>query len=175
MAVDRWLPVVGFEGYYEVSDRGHVRSVGRTVTRRNGSPIPVRSRVLKPFRMGGHLAILLERHPVRRRARVSNLVLEAFVRPRRDNTAARHKDGDIDNNALSNLSWGSLKGRNASAKKTHCPEGHEYTLANTYVIPSTGGRMCRTCRTTKHNEAMKDKRHKARNLASTDGGSHHGN
>lgn len=29
---------------------------------------------------------------------------------------------------------------------THCPEGHEMTEENTYRIPSTGGRMCRQCR-----------------------------
>lgn len=30
------------------------------------------------------------------------------------------------------------------ASKTHCPRGHEYTEANTYIAP-TGGRLCRTC------------------------------
>lgn len=30
--------------------------------------------------------------------------------------------------------------------KTHCPRGHEYTPANTYLIPSSGGRACRACK-----------------------------
>ena len=30
--------------------------------------------------------------------------------------------------------------------KTHCSEGHEYTLANTYVYPRNGARACRVCR-----------------------------
>lgn len=30
-------------------------------------------------------------------------------------------------------------------KKTHCPQKHEYTEANTYVHPVTGHRSCRTC------------------------------
>lgn len=29
--------------------------------------------------------------------------------------------------------------------KTHCPQGHEYTLKNTYIYPITGKRACRTC------------------------------
>lgn len=38
-----------------------------------------------------------------------------------------------------------------NAKRTHCPQGHEYTAENTYVIPPNksnpnGGRQCRTCR-----------------------------
>ena len=32
-----------------------------------------------------------------------------------------------------------------NAAKTHCPQGHPYDEANTYVIPSNGGRMCRAC------------------------------
>lgn len=32
----KWLPVVGWEGYYEVSDQGQVRSVERVVTYRDG-------------------------------------------------------------------------------------------------------------------------------------------
>ena len=39
----------------------------------------------------------------------------------------------------------STKGRNHNTVKTHCPQGHEYTLQNTYVRPSKGTRKCRTC------------------------------
>lgn len=34
-------------------------------------------------------------------------------------------------------------GRNA--RKTHCPNGHEYDEANTYLHPDHGSRMCRAC------------------------------
>lgn len=36
-----------------------------------------------------------------------------------------------------------LNGRNAA--KTHCPQNHPYDEDNTYVVPSSGGRACRTC------------------------------
>jgi len=32
-----------------------------------------------------------------------------------------------------------------AARATHCPSGHPYNEANTYVSPSTGWRRCRTC------------------------------
>jgi len=41
-----------------------------------------------------------------------------------------------------------LRGRTvtaANAAKTHCPQGHPYDAANTYIYPSTGGRGCRAC------------------------------
>ena len=33
-----------------------------------------------------------------------------------------------------------------SRSKTHCPHGHPYNDENTYVVPSTGERVCRTCK-----------------------------
>lgn len=32
-----------------------------------------------------------------------------------------------------------------NARKTHCPNGHEYTSENTYILPSKGWRRCRAC------------------------------
>lgn len=37
------------------------------------------------------------------------------------------------------------RGRNPRSEKTHCPQGHPYDEANTYVSPR-GGRFCRICR-----------------------------
>lgn len=34
---------------------------------------------------------------------------------------------------------------NGFATRTHCPRGHEYTEANTYIQPSNGSRRCRAC------------------------------
>ena len=41
-----------------------------------------------------------------------------------------------------------------NAAKTHCPQGHEYTPENTYVLPKQGARRCRTCA-----KAWSDARH----------------
>jgi hypothetical protein len=37
------------------------------------------------------------------------------------------------------------KGRHPQANKTHCPRGHEYTAATTYVRPDGKGTFCRVC------------------------------
>lgn len=42
---------------------------------------------------------------------------------------------------------------NGFATRTHCPLGHEYTEANTYVNPTTRSRQCRTCAKTRWNAA----------------------
>lgn len=40
-----------------------------------------------------------------------------------------------------------------AAERTHCPAGHEYDEANTYIAPKTGERGCRACRKQRSAEA----------------------
>lgn len=51
------------------------------------------------------------------------------------------------------------KGRHWQSKKTHCPQGHEYTPENT-KIQTKGGRVCRTCQRV-YNAARRKKTRKS--------------
>jgi hypothetical protein len=46
----------------------------------------------------------------------------------------------------------------ARARRTHCPNGHEYTEENTYIDPGKGFRQCRQCRRERNRAALKAKR-----------------
>ena len=46
---------------------------------------------------------------------------------------------------LDNMRDKSSKGRHANQLKTHCPQGHEYTIENTYIYKKTNKRACRAC------------------------------
>lgn len=80
-----WLPVVGYEGLYEVSDRGRVRSLDRIVKRGSGT-VRLRGRVLKAgiqrssdgHQTGGRIVTLC-RDGKRRTRLVHQLVVEAAV------------------------------------------------------------------------------------------------
>lgn len=109
---ERWLPVVGFEGLYEVSDLGRVRSVDRVeVYERvlaNGRMVRIsrhrEGRMLRPGTVkSGHQLVALGRG---RSKLVHALVLAAFVGPRPAGHDSCHYDGDPANNRLSNLRWG---------------------------------------------------------------------
>lgn len=155
---EQWRPVIGYEGSYEVSDLGGVRSLERVAMRRNGSPMPVPARILKTYRTPpvGYRAVKLQNggRETRVGLRVHVLVLEAFVGPRPEGYVGCHNDGDIDNNTPPNLRWDTQKANLADMKAhgtdwqsrvTRCPQGHEYTLENTYINPTSGGRICRIC------------------------------
>ena len=112
---ERWLPVVGFEGFYEVSDLGRVRSLDRIITlhRYDGHTgeemwvsYKMKGRILKPElrKNTGYLYVMLGRK-TRHRA-IHRLVLEAFVGPCPEGQEARHLDDLGAHNELSNLLWG---------------------------------------------------------------------
>ena len=151
---ERWLPVVGYEGSYEVSDRGRVRGLDRTVMRSSGAPQRVQGRLLPGHieSRGGYRQVGL---PGNRRKFVHVLVLEAFVSLRPDGLQACHFDGNPLNNALENLRWDTAAsnradairhGTHAGLSKTHCPRGHRHFPANCQAYKARRGqRTCLAC------------------------------
>lgn len=104
--MERWQPVVGYEGVYEVSNLGRVRSLDRTV--RRGAATYFRAGVLlTPKRQTtGHLWVGLCSRGRKTAHRIHALVLAAFTGPRPKGMEIRHLDGDAKNNALTNLVYG---------------------------------------------------------------------
>jgi HNH endonuclease/NUMOD4 motif len=94
---EKWLPVVGFEGAYEISDWGRVRSVARPRTA--GGLIKPR-----PNKKGYLKAPLWKSHKQYWIA-VHRLVMIAFVGSRPTGLVVDHIDGNKTNNALSNLRY----------------------------------------------------------------------
>jgi hypothetical protein len=119
MTRERWKPVVGWEGFYEVSDRGRVRTVERAISMPQGGARLVHRRIKKstPIQSGYHYVCLKGQGRQRRVRQVHALVLEAFVGPKPEGEETRHLDGDRSNNRLSNLCYGTRKENMADAIK----------------------------------------------------------
>jgi hypothetical protein len=89
-----WKLVPEYDGKYEISDQGRVRSFQRDP----------QGRILRPSRMpGGHLSVALGRGNSQC---VHKLVLLAFVGVAPDKHECRHLNGDPADNRLENLCWG---------------------------------------------------------------------
>ena len=162
---ERWLPVVGYEGFYKVSDKGRVRRIRQARGATDG-------RILKPnIGTTGYFRVNLHAAPRRPRViKIHQLVTTAFIGPCPVGKEVRHLDGNPLNNRLDNLAFGTHEenqqdiirhGTNVNANKTHCPKGHEYTPENT--IFHSGSRFCRACR--KEWNALLYQRKKALRLA----------
>ena len=120
---ETWRPVPGYEGWYEASDQGRVRSVERVVmvmTTRVKTPYPIRlqSKVLRPALCNGYRSVMLWKQHVAETKKVSTLVLETFVGARPGGHYTCHADGNSINDRLTNLYWGTPT-QNSDDKRRH--------------------------------------------------------
>jgi len=100
-----WLPVLGWEGLYEVSNQARVRSL-----RRGGMILHERRGRL------GHRSVTLTAGGVPTGAFVHRLVAEAFISPASfEGAVVRHLNGDPTDNRIENLEWGTYADNMADA------------------------------------------------------------
>lgn len=103
---EEWRDVVGFENYYQVSDKGRIRSVDRMVKSamcKSGEYF-VKGKMLKPFTScGGHPRVILCKDKRHVRAFVWKIVADAFLDFDKDKEVVFHKDLDTTNNAANNI------------------------------------------------------------------------
>lgn len=91
-----WLPVVGYDGIYEVSNFGRVKS------NKFG-----KERILKPYNCHGYREVDLRFNNKSKRCRVHRLVATAFMPNENPDVKIfiNHKDGNRSNNHVDNLEW----------------------------------------------------------------------
>lgn len=106
-----WKPISGFEGWYEVSNLGRVRSLDRELSpmaTRWGTPTTrtLCGRILSPIpNRDGRKNVGLAMNGVIKKRRIAPLVCAAFHGPRPDGYECCHNDGNPSNDIATNLRW----------------------------------------------------------------------
>lgn len=145
MSGEVFKPIPGYEGLYDVSDFGRVRSFKG-----------LKPRVLKGnfLNSAGCPRVVLCRDGKTKYAYVHRLVALAHLGPAPEGKPnAIHENDDKADNRLANICYGTQartlrdkvnNGDRPKVIKTHCPQGHEYVVANTYDR-ANGKRQCIAC------------------------------
>lgn len=103
--MEQWRDIAGFEGIYQVSDLGNVRSVERDVPRPGGGVQHRKGRELLPGLVNGYLKVVLSRDGIHYQKLVHRLVAEAFIPNPDGKPCVNHKDGCKINDKARNLEW----------------------------------------------------------------------
>ena len=104
---EEWRPVVGYEGLYEVSNMGRVKSVKRTVWNNSrGCYRTVSERIMKPKdSIWGYLRVGLSKNGKEKWYMIHRLVATAFLENPQNLPEVNHIDEDKTNNNADNLEW----------------------------------------------------------------------
>jgi len=151
-----WRPIEGFEGLYEVSDEGQIRSLERRVrSGQRGGFRTVGERILvaNVANKNGHLRVGLRKDGRTIPMWVHRAVAKAFIPNPEGHPYALHGPGGPADNRVSNLRWGTHSDnvldmfRQGERKaRTHCKRQHELTPENVYTPPGKPQvRACRKC------------------------------
>lgn len=105
--MEKWRDVVGYSGYYQVSDLGRVRSVDRVVRDKRGGPRKLKGRFLRPRPdKSGHLAVVLCNEGNQRTIYVHRVVAAAWIGPCPDGQQVKHGPNGVADNSVANLCYG---------------------------------------------------------------------
>lgn len=101
-----WKDIKGYEGFYQISNNGNVRSVDRIIIYRNGKRYKYKGVNLNKSKdTRGYLQVGFNVSGVKSTHRIHRLVAMNFIDGYKSDKEVNHIDGDKNNNSVKNLEW----------------------------------------------------------------------
>ena len=106
MSAEEWKDVKGFEGLYQISNLGRVKSLDKLVVQKTGQRYWVKGQILKPYQDGcGYLMVNLAHKGKKSMRKVHRMVAEKFCSNPDNKPCVNHIDSNNKNNRYDNLEW----------------------------------------------------------------------
>jgi len=102
---EEWRDIEGYEGLYQVSNLGRVRSVDREIVDNNGCHKILKGRILKQTFSTKYYKVSLSKNNVASKKNVHRLVAEAFIERVDGKNYVDHINADTRDNRVENLRW----------------------------------------------------------------------
>lgn len=116
---EEWRPIKGYEGFYEVSSLGRVRSLDRVVKCKNGNCQKFFGKIMKPrTNKDGYLTVALSMNNKQKSKQIHRLVAITFLPNPKKLPQVNHRDCNKQNNYVDNLEWCSCQENIQHALKT---------------------------------------------------------
>ena len=130
-----WRPIKGFEGYYECSSFGNIRSIDRVIVDVYGKPFHKKGRILKSRELNqGYLTVGLSKNNYVKNYLIHRLIAQTFLPNPQNYTEVNHKDENTSNNRVDNLEWCSPKyNANYGTRNKRVAE-KQYKSVNQYTL-----------------------------------------
>lgn len=100
-----WVDVPNYEGLYQVSNYGKVKSLSKLVLKNGKYPFYTKEKIMSPFKNKGYDYLLLVKNKKRKLFGVHQIVAMGFLnhQPNNYEKVVNHKDSNTNNNNLNNL------------------------------------------------------------------------
>ena len=145
-----WKDIEGYEGYYQISNMGRVRSVERTIITKNGVARRYKKKQMKIFHDGGgYCFVVLSKEGECKKKKVHRLVALAFIPNPEGKEEINHKNEKKDDNRVENLEWmtrkenvnygtGVIRSAKTRGKKVKCVETGKIYFSTRQAERETG-------------------------------------